>query len=171
MEIIGEDRSPPARRRLAPLAIYARAGFTLVEIVVALAVLGSMAAGCFIGLNTLNGYAVSSRLYTEAQAAAQNQIDLILSKGPFNIAQNKIPAELALGTVTKPNVFIYTDPVSGNVVVSGTMTTTITDTNSTMTFAGITSNLNVRKANVTVAYSFRGKNYSVSMDTLRTADQ
>ena len=141
------------------------------EVVMALAVLGTMGAGCYVGFNSLNTYAVSSRLFSEAQTCAQNQIDLILSRGPFNIGQNKIPAELALGTTTKPNVFIYTDPVSGTVVVTGTMTTTITDTNATMTFAGITSNLNVRKANITVAYSFRGKDYSVSMDTLRTADQ
>jgi type II secretory pathway pseudopilin PulG len=171
MKIIEGHQDPHQCRCLARWVNKAQAGITLVEIVIALAVLGTMSAGCFVGLNTLNSYAVSSRLYTEAQACAQNQIDLILSKGPFNIGQNKIPAELALGTTTKPNVFIYTDPVTGNVVVAGTMTTTITDMNSSMAFAGVTSNLNVRKATVTVSYSYRGKNYNVSMDTLRTADQ
>ena len=144
---------------------------TLAEVLIALAVLGAMSAGCFVGLNTLNTYAVSSRLYSEAQACAQNQIDLILSKEPFNIAQNKIPAELAIGTTTKPNVFIYQDPVTGTAVVTGTMTTTITAVGDTMTFAGITSILNMRKAHVVVSYSYRGKNYDVAMDTMRTADQ
>jgi len=145
-------------------------GFTLAEIVIALAVLATMAAGCYVGFNSLNTYAVSSRLYSEAQTCAQNQIDLILSKEPFDIANNKIPAVLALGATTTPNVFIYKDPVSGSVVVTGTMTTTVSDMGSTMAFAGTTTNLNVRKATVTVSYTFRGKQYNVSMDTLRTAD-
>jgi prepilin-type N-terminal cleavage/methylation domain-containing protein len=83
------------------------AAFSLVEIVIALAVLGTMAAGVYLGFNAVNTYAVSSRLYSEAQTAAQNQIDLILSKEPFdsstsgayisgsfNPALNKIPVEL-----------------------------------------------------------------------------
>src|SRR5437870_175732 len=145
--------------------------FTLAEVVMALAVLGTMSAGCYVGFNSINQYAVSSRLYSEAQTCAQNQIDLILSKGPFDVVNNKIPSVLALGTTTTPNVFIYKDPVTGSVVVTGTMTTTITDTGSTMTFAGATTNLNIRRATVTVSYTYRGKNYSVSMDTMRTADQ
>ena len=145
-------------------------GFTLIEIVIALAVLGTMAAACYIGFNSLNTYAISSRLYTEAQTCAQNQIDLILSKEPFDVTNNKIPSVLALGTTTTPNVFVYKDPVSGSVVVTGTMTTTITDVGSTMTFAGSTTNLNIRRATVTVSYTFRGKSYNVSMDTMRTAD-
>jgi prepilin-type N-terminal cleavage/methylation domain-containing protein len=147
-----------------------RAGFTLAEIVVALAVLGTMAAGCYVGFNSLNTYAISSRLYSEAQSVAQNQIDLILSKGPFDPKNNKIPTVLTTGTTTTPNVFVYRDPVSGNVAVSGTMTTTITDPGYTMNYAGVTDNLNVRCATVTVSYTFRNTTYTVSMDTLRTAD-
>ena len=149
-----------------------RNAFTLMEVVMALAVLGTMGAGCYVGFNSLNTYAVSSRLYSEAQTCAQNQIDLILSKEPFDLKSNpqKIPAVLALGTTTTPNVFVYNDPVSGNVVVTGKMDTTITDMGATMSFAG-TANLNVRRATVTVSYSYRGKDYAVSMDTLRTADQ
>src|SRR3954464_6255453 len=84
-----------------------RAGFSLVEIVIALAVLGTMASGVYLGFNAINTYAVSSRLYSEAQTAAQNQIDLILSREPFdssasgayitgafNPCSNKIPVEL-----------------------------------------------------------------------------
>ena len=112
------------------------------------------------------------RLFSEAQTCAQNQIDLILSKEPFDVTTNKIPAVLALGTTTTPNVFVYNDPVSGNVTVTGTMTTTVTDTGSTMNFTGINTNLNVRRATVTGgSYIYRGKNYAVSMDTMRTADQ
>jgi prepilin-type N-terminal cleavage/methylation domain-containing protein len=145
--------------------------FTLMEVVMALAVVGTMGAGAYVGFNSLNTYAISSRLYTEAQTAAQNQIDLILSKEPFDPTRNKIPTVLTLGATTTPNVFVYTDPVSGNVVVAGTMTTTITDLGATMTFAGSTKNLNTYRATVTVTYTYRGKTYNVSMDTMRTGDQ
>ena len=164
----------PSKRalRLVP-PLLSRGAFTLVECVIALAVLATMASGCYLGFNAINTYAVSSRLYSEAQTVCQNQIDLILSKEPFDLISNpqKIPSVLALGTTTTPNVFIYRDPVSGKVVVTGSMDTTISDANLTQTFAGVTSNLNVRKATVTVSYTFRGKNYAVAMDTLRTANQ
>jgi len=147
------------------------AAFTLAEVTVALAVIGTMGAGCYVGFNSLNTYAVSSRLYSEAQTAAQNQIDLILSADPFDVTNNIIPSVLALGTTTTPNIFIYEDPVSGSVVVTGSMATTVTDTGSTMNFAGVNTNLNIRRATVTVSYTYRNTNYSVSMDTMRTADR
>src|SRR5256885_3755936 len=77
-----------------------RAAFTLAEVTMALAVIGTMGAGCYVGFNSLNQYAVSSRLYTEAQTCAQNQIDLILSKGPFDPTATppKVPAVLGGGT-------------------------------------------------------------------------
>src|SRR3954447_2442749 len=81
------------------------AGFTLSEIVIALAILGAMASGVYVGFNSINTFAVSTRLYSEANTAAQNQIDLILSKEPFDVnaayvsttfnpCLHKIPAEL-----------------------------------------------------------------------------
>src|SRR5437588_7457983 len=126
-------------------------GFTLMEVVMSLAVIGTMGAGCYVGFNSLNSYAVSSRLYSEAQTAAQNQIDLILSKEPFDPVNNKIPTVLTVGTTTTPNVFVYQDPVSASAVVTGTMTTTITDTGSMMNFTGVNTNLNIYRATVTVS--------------------
>ena len=72
------------------------AAFTLTEIIISLAIIGAMSGGCFLGFNAVNNYSVSSRLYSEAQAAAQNQIDLILSRAPFDVmvTPKKIPLEL-----------------------------------------------------------------------------
>jgi prepilin-type N-terminal cleavage/methylation domain-containing protein len=149
------------------------AGFTLLEIVIALGVLGTMSSGAYIGFNAINAYAVSTRLYSEAQAVAQNQIDLILSKGPFNITSipNKVPTILELGTKIQPNVFVYTDPVTGQNIVTGTMTTTISDPNLSQAYMNATTPLSMRKATVVVSYQFRNRNYAVTMHTLRTADQ
>jgi len=147
----------------------------------ALAVIGTMGAGCYIGFNSINAYAVSSRLYSEAQTCAQNQIDLILSTEPFDLVNSKVPSVLgatvlasgASTTVTTPNVFVYEDPVSGNAVVTGTMTTTVTNPGSTMTYpTGSTAvNLNAWRATVTVSYTYRNTPYTVTMDTMRTADK
>lgn len=169
----------------AGLSLLQRGGFALMEVFIALAVLGTIAAGAYIGFNEVNAYAVSSRLYSEAQAVAQNQIDLILSRGPFNITSvpQRVPDELKLdsqrspaGPLVTPNVFVYTDPVTGKVVVTGSMTTSITDANAFMAFPTPTPGatptpLNVRRATVTVSYTFRNKNYNIIMETLRTADQ
>src|SRR6187551_594717 len=112
---------PSQSRLLRSTSALGRAAFTLSEILIALAVLGTMSAGAYIGFNAVNAYSVSSRLYSEAQAICQNQIDMILSKGPFDLRTNRVPAVLTLGTTTTPNVFVYRDPVTGNVVVTGTM--------------------------------------------------
>jgi prepilin-type N-terminal cleavage/methylation domain-containing protein len=195
-------------------------GFTLGEILIALAVVGTMAAGCYIGFNAVNTYAVSSRLYSEAQTAAQNQIDLILSREPFDVKVSpaKVPIELMTPTeldalaasgVTFPAVaptatpsttssyypyypyyrsgsglpvskkaFIYSDPSMldsatnlPKVLVTGTLTTTIAEVGDSMTLEGITTSLNTRRATATVSYSFRGKDYNVALDTMRTADR
>ena len=176
-----------------------------------------MSGGAYIGFNAVNTYAVSSRLFSEAQAVAQNHIDLILSRGPFNITStpNRVPVELMTvaelntlaATVPFPTTppgsppvstsayypyypyyraasgplmkegFIYTDPVSGQVVVRGTLqidVTTITDSGGnplSMTYAGVASNLNVRQARVKVTYSFRNHDYTVVLNTIRAADQ
>ena len=56
----------------------------LAELLVGVAIFGLVATSILWGLNQLNAYATASRLYTEAQTLAQNQIDLLLTRGPFN---------------------------------------------------------------------------------------
>jgi len=185
--------------RCRPRAL--QAAFTLVEIVISLAVIGTLAGSCYIGFSAINAYAVGSRLYSEAQSAAQNQIDLILAKEPFDvmIAPARIPLELmtatelaalspALATSTPAttnayypyyiqnglltrDAFIYTDPNTGQVLVKGTVSTSVTDTGTNETIEGTATGLNIRRATVTVTYTFRNTNYAVSMDTMRTADR
>jgi prepilin-type N-terminal cleavage/methylation domain-containing protein len=59
-------------------------GFSLVEVLTAVSLLAMFAGGALWTLTQTNRYAALSRLYTGAQLAAQNQVDLIMSKGPFN---------------------------------------------------------------------------------------
>ena len=188
-------------RRFRPRPPYLRGGFTLIEIVIALAVLGTMAGGAYLGFNAVNTYAVSSRLYSEAQATAQHHIDNVLSKAPFDVmvTPKKIPLELmteaelaavtpALATSPPPTsnayypyyrsngrltkqAFIYRDPQTGEILVTGTLASTVTELGDAMTMEGVTTPLNTRRVTAEVTYKFRNTDYVVAMDTLRTADR
>jgi prepilin-type N-terminal cleavage/methylation domain-containing protein len=188
--------------RCIPLTGRLRAGFTLIEIVIALAVLGTMAAGAYLGFNSVNTYAVTSRLYSEAQATAQHHIDIVLSKAPFDvmITPKKIPLELmttgelaavspALATSPPPTsnayypyyrdsngrlakqAFIYRDPQTSEILVTGTLASIVTELGDSMTMEGVATPLNTRRVTAQVTYKFRNTDYVVAMDTLRTADR
>jgi prepilin-type N-terminal cleavage/methylation domain-containing protein len=148
-------------------------GFTLVETLVGLTMLAILGTGSFWTMNVMNVYATGARLYSEATAKAEQQIDAILTKGPFDPTADPqlIPTELAIGTTTQNGVLIYKDPVTNQTVVTGTMTTTVADTGLSGTVGATATSLNLWQATVTVAWTFRGKNYSVSLDTLRTGNQ
>ena len=147
------------------------AAFTMVEAIVGIAIAGIGIACCLTALGMMNSIASSSRNATGAYTVVMNQIDLILSDGPFNPQKTnadgspQIPPELVLGTRTLTNVPVYKEPTTG-VVVSGTMTTTVAD--ASVTFSGLT--LAMYRATVTVNYSYRNRSYSFSMSTIRSSD-
>ena len=173
-----------------------------------LCVLTIVAGAVLYGLTQLNHFASVNRLYTAAQTLAQNQIDLILTKGPYDPAAGKYPNPNILGTTgtgtaynyytdpaastinvvtststpspsASPAVTIYRDPMNTNSatnnVVTGTIFTSVKDTGVTVpiTSGGVTTpqNIYLRQATVTVSYRYRSRNYSVVMETMRTADQ
>lgn len=190
------DRETFARRRMK-----ARGGFSFVEVVMGITVLALTAGVVLYGLNQLNYQASVNRLYTAAQTLAQNQIDLILTKGPFDPAASPAAyptpnilgndtSDLAGGATytyysdpTTPDalytserpVTIYRDPMNTNNIVQGTIQTKVKNTPHTVTtvIGGVSTvhNLFLRKATVTVAYTFRRRSYAVVMDTMRTPDQ
>jgi type II secretory pathway pseudopilin PulG len=151
------------------------AAFTLAEAVVGIAVLG-IGAACAVGaLTRFNSLASAARNATGAYTAVMNQIDLIQSDSPFNPQKTnadgtaQIPPELQIGTHTQTNIPIYQDPKTG-VIVSGTMTTAVSDISSTYTNGSLTFPLTMYKAVVTVTYTYLNRNYSFSMSTIRTSD-
>ena len=157
---------------LSPRAHLARnAGFTLIEAVVAIALIGITITAFTMTMSSLNQSASVTRNATGASTALQNQIDLILSDGPFNPQKvnsdgtPQIPPELTLGTHVLTNVPIYREPTSG-IVVAGTLTTTVTDMIAVLN--GIT--LPIYRADVRVTYTYRNKSYSFARSTLRASD-
>lgn len=139
--------------------------FTLVELLVAVTLIGIVMLTTFGALTRGNQNASTARLQTGAVTAAQNRIDLILSDSPFNPPKGQIPPELTPGTQTETGVAVYTDPISGN-VVTGTRTTNVADLGVTLNG----NNMNVYRATVTVTYLYRNRSYSVTLMTLRTSD-
>ena len=164
------------------------AGFTLVEAMVAISVLGIGIASTVGALTKFNSIASISRNATGAYSAVMNQIDLINSMSPFNPQKNnnnpdcdgavhaQIPKDYVsvcaggsatydMTTVGSPHIYnnvpVYQDPTSG-VIVSGTMTVTVTDISATLA--------NTYQFLVTITYTYLGRNYSLSMSTLRTSD-
>jgi prepilin-type N-terminal cleavage/methylation domain-containing protein len=158
--------------RLSPRVYLPRnAGFTLIEAVVAIALIGITITAFTMTMSSLNQSASVTRNATGASTALQNQIDLILSDGPFNPQKvnsdgtPQIPPELTLGTHVLTDVPIYREPTSG-IVVAGTLTTTVTDMSAVLN--GIT--LPIYRADVRVTYTYRNKSYSFARSTLRASD-
>ena len=154
---------------------HPKAGFTILEAVIGVAVLG-IGLACVVGaLTKFNSIASMARNATGAYTAVMNQIDLIQSDSPFNPQKTnpdgtaQIPPVLQLGTQTQNNVSVYQDPNTG-IIVAGTMTTTVTDISSTYTSGSTTFPLVMYKAVVTINYTYLNRNYSFSMSTIRSSD-
>lgn len=149
---------------------FRAAAFTLIEAMVALGIFGITAAAAIAGMVRMNTNAALCRLQTGASTIAQNQIDLVLSDSPFNPQYTQTPPELTIGTTntgtsTAPTVAVYTDP-STSITVPGWMTTVVANTNTTLNG----STLYIYQVTVTVFYKYKGRQYSVSMSTMRCSD-
>jgi prepilin-type N-terminal cleavage/methylation domain-containing protein len=147
------------------------AAFTLVEILIAVTLLGAVAGTSYWSFNMLNTQTVTARLFTNATAIAENELEVFQTDGPFN-PQNTppdIPDSLTIGTFQQTDpVVVYTDPDNDNVIVTGVLTTTVSDPG--FTYGTPAVNLNVRQIVVTLTYAYRGRNFVVIMDSMRTSD-
>jgi prepilin-type N-terminal cleavage/methylation domain-containing protein len=137
-----------------------RSGFTMVEVVVAIALIGIGLSTTIGALTKFNAYASQNRNATGAYAAAMNQIDAIQSATPFN-PPGQVPSVLTLGVQAPEAVTIYQD-ANSNTIVAGMRTTAVADVSA----GGVT----IYRATVTVNYTYLGRPYSYSMQTLRAPD-
>ena len=132
----------------------------MVEVLVATGLIGVGLSTTIAALTKFNAFASQSRNATGAYAAAMNQIDAIQSATPFT-PPGQIPSVLTLGIQAPETVKIYEDADS-NTIVSGRRTTTVADVSS----GGVT----IYRATVRVNYTYLGRPYSYSMETLRASD-
>ncbi len=97
------------------------AGFTLIEVTVAAALMSLCATFAYATILVSNRTAVVNRLFTLAQETARNQIDRLECAAPFNPQMNQVPPDLALG-IQSQTVPLYVDPTSNATVVTATLT-------------------------------------------------
>jgi prepilin-type N-terminal cleavage/methylation domain-containing protein len=162
------------------------AGFTMVETIVAISVLGLGVASTIGALTKINSIAAMSRNRTGAYTVLMNQVDLFQSMSPFNPQKTnqdgtaQIPKDtqhtLATydmtvgthnmsvdGTTLNVPVYQYKDASNSVVlVVNGTLSETVTDLSSTLP--------NTYQATFTITYTYLNRTYTFSMNTIRTSD-
>ena len=145
------------------------AAFTVIEALVALAVIVLFACSALVALTQLNRFATAARLRTLALAVAQQRVDEILTV-PWQMGST--PATLQPGTRTEANLGLNDDPLAtaangygsafsllDNDNIQAVRTTQITVISSRMV-----------RATVTVAYAFRNRPYQTQVVTLRSTD-
>ncbi len=143
-----------------------KAGITLVEIMLSIAMVGVVGASSIWAFTAVNRYAFTNRLLTAAQGVARSQIELVQIDTPFNPQFAQIPPDLEIGTRTETGVTIYSDPNDSDLQVNGSITTMVTDPG--WTIGGVS--INARQVRVRVTYVYRGKTFNVNMNTFRVSD-
>src|SRR6202011_5831057 len=91
----------PRRRNAHQNLVRQQDGFSFVELMLALALIGGVSATSIWSLTDTNRQAAANRLFTEAQVVAQNQVELFQTDGPFNPQLSQVPLELQVDTRQK----------------------------------------------------------------------
>jgi len=165
---MGSEQPLPNSGRLRCGSRRRLAGLTLVEVMVSAAMIGLTCTVVMFAFAQLNQMSMITRLYSGACTYAQSQVDYLDTVGPFQPQNSYVPTVLTPGTTTS-NVIVYQDAISG-FTIDGTLTTTVSTSNTSYTSGSTTDTLYLYTATVTVTYSYRSRNYTVSLSTCRTSD-
>ena len=155
------DHSSPAKLR-------ACAGFTILEMAFAAAIVCIFVVGAVLALTQMNRYASASRLRSAALALAQQRIDEVLTS-PWLVNGTRA-AVLAPGTKTESNLQLNRDAQNAQSGLSSAFTQ-LSDGVRAMRSTTIL-NLTTRRlrAEVSVSYTYRNRAYQVNLTTLRVTD-
>ncbi len=148
--------------------------FSLVEVLVAVSLVGLIAASAIWGLVQANNYAAIARLRTGALTAAQSRIDYLLADTPFNpqMGEYGTTNEWAVGSSIQ-SVTVYTEPAGAGGqthTVTGLLTTTVSQVPDPTVGKAPGAQLNLYAATVVVTYTYRSRNYSVQLNAMRASD-
>ncbi len=166
---MGQDQDNPIPSRLHCGSRRRTAALTLVEVLVAAAMIALTCSVVMFAFAQLNQMSMVTRLYSGAATYAQSQIDYFLTATPFQPQNSDIPNGMTANTNATATVVVYQDPIS-DFIINGTMTTSITAADGSYTWGSTTDTLYLYLATVTVSYTYRNRNYSVSYSTCRTSD-
>jgi len=137
-----------------------RAGFTLVEVMVAVAVLAICAVTMTMSLLQLNRRAAISRVANAAKAEALSRIQQV-SQCAYDPSANPpvIPALLTAGTTT--STVDLGSTLTGVGSIPGTATWTV---------ASLSSTTNILSVKCTINYKYLGKSLSYELFTYKSPD-
>jgi type II secretory pathway pseudopilin PulG len=144
-------------------------GFTLVELMVATAVIIIVGIAGVQALAMMNSKAAAMRILNNARAAVQRNIDTAMGV-PYTVAA--VPAILAITPATGT---VYVDSGAGNlenVVLMSNGTTPLVQGTLTRTVVAQANSENQALLSITfsLTYTYRKHNYTYSMTTLRAPD-
>ena len=144
------------------------AGFTLVEVLVAGALLAALISGTVTALTQLNRWATAARLRTLATAVAQQRIDLIETT-PWQVVGTR-PALLTATTTTENNVPLNNDDYNAATSLITPYTTLDSQVMSTRTTVITDLTTRTLRAVVTVTFTYRNRPVVITLSTLRATD-
>lgn len=147
-----------------------RAGFTVLELSFAVAIFSLFAVGSILALVQFNRFATVSRYQTLALAAAQQRMDQVMTT-PWSVLGTR-PAILTTGTTVENNLPMNNDPFNATAGLSSAFTsldTQLIDSRTTVITA-VSGNTRLLSVSITVNYTYRGRAYSISMNSLRATD-
>lgn len=144
------------------------AGFTLVEVLIAGALLAVLISGSVTALTQLNRWATGARLRTIAQAVAQQRIDLIETT-PWQVIGTR-PTILAAGTTTETNVPLNNDDYNAATSLISPYTNLDSQVMSTRTTVITDLTTRTLRATVTVTFTYRNRPFTITLNTLRATD-
>lgn len=173
------------------------AGFTLMELMFASALLTAFAVVSILAFTTFNRFASNARYESLALAVAQEKMDEILtSVCNINSTVTLGPTLTLSGTTVSPNSSDVYPSISetnlalnndkynltrtinsgsaltlllSGTIYAGAEDTQVIDTRTT-TFTAVSGNVREMTVNITVAYTYRGNQFTVTLSSIRASD-
>jgi type II secretory pathway pseudopilin PulG len=150
--------------------VRGRAAFTVLELCFAIAIFSFFAVGSVLALVQFNRFANNSRYQTLALTAAEQRMDQIMTV-PWSVLGTR-PAILTTGTTTESNLPLNNDSFNSTSGLSSaftTLDTQVLDPRTTV-ISAVTGNTRLLSVTVTVNYTYRGRAYSIAINSMRATD-
>jgi type II secretory pathway pseudopilin PulG len=145
--------------------------FSIIEVVVAAAILTLFAAGAIATMTQMNRFANVSRLREHASVIAQQKIDEILTVAwKATSDPSDRPAVLLEDKVTEPAIPINADPNNSQIALKSQYTDLGTRINATRTTEIRAINDWTVQATVTITFNYANRDHIITMNTIRTSD-
>ncbi len=187
-------------RQFSPASAHRKSGFTLVEILIGIAVLGLGVATTVGALTKINAMAAASRNTTGAYEVLMNQVDLFQSLSPFNpqktnqnpdpctgaLNSSQIPKDTCHGSYPLYDMTLTSGSSWRSISVNGTNfnvpvyqykdtsnnTVVVVNGQLALQVTDLTSAglPNTYQATFRIQYTYLSRQYTYYMNTIRTSD-